>query len=85
MVSSLNGYLLVFLVLGLVLHGTPRNFLQAVTKAVPATAGMLVQFPLYAAMAAILTRADGPRRDDRLRAPRRPLHRASAAAAASPS
>ncbi len=66
-VSSLNGYLLVFLILGLVLHGTPRNFLQAVTKAVPATAGILVQFPLYAAMAAILTKADRPRRHDRLR------------------
>lgn len=58
-ISSLNGYLLVFLMLGLVLHKTPRNFLQAVTKAVPATAGILVQFPLYAAMAAVLTRAIG--------------------------
>lgn len=58
-VSSLNGYLLVFLVLGLVLHGTPRRFLQAVAKAVPSTAGILVQFPLYAAMAAILTKATG--------------------------
>jgi short-chain fatty acids transporter len=58
-VSSLNGYLLVFLVLGLVLHGTPRKFLQAVVKAVPATGGILVQFPLYAAMAAILTKAEG--------------------------
>jgi short-chain fatty acids transporter len=58
-VSSLNGYLLVFLILGLVLHGTPRRFLQAVAKAVPATGGILVQFPLYAAMAAILTKAKG--------------------------
>lgn len=58
-VSSLNGYLLVFLMLGLVLHGTPRKFLQAVNLAVPATAGILVQFPLYAAMAAILTEAEG--------------------------
>lgn len=58
-VSSLNGYLLVFLVLGLVLHGTPRAFLDATSKAVPTTAGVLVQFPLYAAMAAILTRAEG--------------------------
>ncbi|HTW16138.1 MAG TPA: TIGR00366 family protein [Nocardioides sp.] len=57
--SSLNAYLLVFLVLGLVLHGTPRAFLDATAKAVPATAGVLVQFPLYAAMAAILTRAEG--------------------------
>ncbi|WP_378730133.1 short-chain fatty acid transporter [Nocardia brasiliensis] len=58
-VSSLNGYLLIFLILGLVLHGTPRRFLQAVSLAVPATAGILVQFPLYAAMAAILTKAKG--------------------------
>ncbi|WP_072801716.1 short-chain fatty acid transporter [Rhodococcoides yunnanense] len=58
-VSSLNGYLLVFLVLGLVLHGTPRRFLDAVARAVPATAGILVQFPLYASMAAILTKAEG--------------------------
>ncbi|WP_134766204.1 TIGR00366 family protein [Nocardioides sp. 1609] len=58
-VSNLNGYLMVFLVLGLVLHGTPRRFLSAVSKAVPATAGVLVQFPLYAAMAAVLTRAEG--------------------------
>ncbi|MFE9577581.1 short-chain fatty acid transporter [Nocardia sp. NPDC006044] len=58
-VSSLNNYLLVFLILGLVLQGTPRKFLQAVTLAVPATAGILVQFPLYAAMAAILTKAKG--------------------------
>ena len=58
-VSSLNGYLMVFLVLGLVLHGTPRAFLDATAKAVPATAGVLVQFPLYAAMAAVLTRAAG--------------------------
>src|SRR6478609_7229214 len=58
-ISSLNGYLMVFLILGLVLHGTPRGFLNAVTKAVPTTAGVLVQFPLYAAMAAVLTRAEG--------------------------
>lgn len=57
--SSLNGYLFVFLILGLVLHGTPARFLKAVSGAVPATAGILVQFPLYAAMAAILTKAEG--------------------------
>jgi short-chain fatty acids transporter len=57
--SNLYGYLMVFLVLGMVLHKTPRAFLTATTKAVPATAGVLVQFPLYAAMAAVLTRAVG--------------------------
>ncbi|MCW2848647.1 MAG: short-chain fatty acid transporter [Marmoricola sp.] len=58
-ISSLDTYLLVFVVLGLVLHGTPRRFLDAVAKAVPATAGVLVQYPLYAAMAAVLTGATG--------------------------
>lgn len=58
-VSSLNCYLLVSLILGLALHGTPRKFLQAVTLAVPATAGILVQYPLYAAIAAILAKAKG--------------------------
>ncbi len=58
-ISNLNTYLLVFVVLGLVLHGTPRRFLDATTKAVPSTAGVLVQYPLYAAMAAVLTRATG--------------------------
>lgn len=57
--SSLNNYLLVFLILGLVLHGTPRKFLNAVTKAVPTTAAILVQFPLYAAMAGMLSNAPG--------------------------
>jgi short-chain fatty acids transporter len=58
-ISTLNTYLLVFVILGLVLHGTPRAFLDAVSKAVPTTAGVLVQYPLYAAMAAVLTRATG--------------------------
>lgn len=57
--SSLNTYLLVFLILGLVLHGTPKSFLNAVAKAVPATAAILIQFPLYAAMASMLTNAVG--------------------------
>jgi short-chain fatty acids transporter len=57
--SSLDTYLLVFVVLGLVLHGTPRAFLDATSKAVPTTAGVLVQYPLYAAMAAVITRAPG--------------------------
>lgn len=57
--SNLNGYLMVFLVLGLLLHGTPRRFLMAVNKAVPATGGILIQFPLYAAMASMLTKVEG--------------------------
>jgi len=57
--SSLNGYLLVFLVLGLVLHGTPRRFLDAVSKAVPATAGILGGMTLSDHLSTIFTSFGG--------------------------
>jgi short-chain fatty acids transporter len=56
-ISNLNTYNFLFLMLGLLLHGTPKRFLLSVAKAVPATAGVLIQFPLYGAIAAILTMA----------------------------
>lgn len=56
-ISGLNTYNLLFLGLGLLLHWRPRRFLAAVTKAVPATAGVLIQFPFYAGIAAIMTKA----------------------------
>ena len=40
-----------FVMAGLLLHWRPKRFLAAVTKAVPATAGVLIQFPLYGATA----------------------------------
>ena len=45
---DLNTYNLLFLMLGLLLHWRPRSFTRAVSSAVPATAGVLVQFPFYA-------------------------------------
>ncbi len=56
-VSGLNTYNLLFLALGMLLHWRPRRFLGAVTKAVPATSGVLIQFPFYAGVAAIMTKA----------------------------
>ncbi|MEQ1717847.1 MAG: TIGR00366 family protein [Hyphomicrobium sp.] len=56
-VSNLNTYNFFFMTLALLLHWRPRNFLAAVQKAMPATGGILVQFPLYGAIAAILTQA----------------------------
>lgn len=53
---DLNLFNLSFLFLGLVLHGSPRSFLQAVSGAVPATAGILVQYPFYAAIAGLITK-----------------------------
>ncbi len=56
-ISSLNTYNFIFLMLGIALHGTPRNFLNAVSKAVPAISGVLIQFPLYGSIAFIMTSA----------------------------
>lgn len=41
------------------LHWRLRNFLDAVARAVPATTGVLIQFPLYGSISAILTNAHG--------------------------
>ncbi|UMY17786.1 TIGR00366 family protein [Methylobacterium organophilum] len=56
-ISNLNTYNFLFLMLGFVLHWRPKRFLRALGKAVPATSGILIQFPFYAAIAAILTGA----------------------------
>jgi short-chain fatty acids transporter len=56
-ISNLNTYNFLFLMLGLLLHWSPKRFLVAVARSVPATAGVLIQFPLYGAIAAILTTA----------------------------
>src|SRR3954454_11293534 len=44
---DLNNFNVFFLAAGLLLHWRPRSFLRAVTKSVPATAGVLIQFPFY--------------------------------------
>src|SRR3984957_12765414 len=56
-ISNLNTYNFIFIMVGMLLHWRPRRFLAAVGKAVPATAGVLIQFPLYGGIAAILTTA----------------------------
>jgi short-chain fatty acids transporter len=56
-ISNLNTYNFLFIMAGLLLHWRPKRFLAAVAKAVPATTGVLIQFPLYGAIAAILTQA----------------------------
>jgi short-chain fatty acids transporter len=58
-ISNLNTYNFIFLMLGLLLHWRPRSFLDAVARAVPSTTGVLIQFPLYGAIAGILTTAKG--------------------------
>ena len=46
-IANLNTYNLLFLTLGILLHWRPRSFLDSVTRAVPSTSGVLIQFPLY--------------------------------------
>jgi short-chain fatty acids transporter len=45
---DLNTYNLLFITAGLLLHWRPKRFLRAVTEAIPATGGVLIQFPFYA-------------------------------------
>jgi short-chain fatty acids transporter len=45
---DLNTYNLMFITLGLLLHWRPKRFVRAVAEAVPATSGVLIQFPFYA-------------------------------------
>jgi len=58
-IANLNTYNFLFLVAGLLLHWRPRRFLDAVARAVPATTGVLIQFPLYGGIAGMLTGAKG--------------------------
>src|SRR5947207_4447282 len=44
---DLNNFNLFFLAAGLLLHWRPRSFLRAVSKSIPATAGVIIQFPFY--------------------------------------
>jgi short-chain fatty acids transporter len=45
---DLNTYNLMFITAGLLLHWRPRSFIRSVADAVPATGGVLIQFPFYA-------------------------------------
>src|SRR5207245_2515326 len=38
------------------LHWRPRSFLRAVTRAVPATAGVLIQYPFYAGIFGLISK-----------------------------
>jgi short-chain fatty acids transporter len=51
---DLNVYNILFLMIGMLLHWKPRSYLKAAARAVPMTAGVLLQFPLYAGIFGIL-------------------------------
>ena len=51
---DLNVYNFTFLIAGMLLHWTPRAFLRAAAKSIPATGGVLIQFPLYAGIFGVM-------------------------------
>lgn len=53
---DLNTFNFLFLAAGLLLHARPRSFLKAVNDSVPATAGVLIQFPFYAGIFGLVSR-----------------------------
>ena len=55
---DLNNFNLFVLALGMLLHWRPRAFLRAVAGAVPATAGVLVQFPFYAGIFGLISKSE---------------------------
>ncbi|MEB0272526.1 TIGR00366 family protein, partial [Pseudomonas sp. 5B4] len=58
-ISGLNTYNFLFIMTGALLHWRPRSFLDAVSRAVPTTTGVLIQFPLYGSIAALMTTVKG--------------------------
>jgi len=44
-----------FLFLGILLHGTPKQFLDAVMNAVKGASGIIIQFPFYAGLMGLMT------------------------------
>jgi len=45
---DLNTYNLMFITIGLLLHWRPKRFMRAVADCIPATGGVIIQFPFYA-------------------------------------
>jgi short-chain fatty acids transporter len=58
-IANLNTYNFLFLMLGLILCWRPRIFLDAVARGVPSITGVLIQFPLYGGIAALITSVQG--------------------------
>lgn len=45
---DLNTYNLMFIAVGLLLHWRPKRFMRVVAECIPATGGVIIQFPFYA-------------------------------------
>jgi short-chain fatty acids transporter len=53
---DLNTVNLIFLTLGVALHGTPSRLMRAVKDATPGVWGVILQFPFYAGIAALIVK-----------------------------
>jgi short-chain fatty acids transporter len=53
---NLNTINLFFLAVGVLLHGTPARLMRAVKEATPGVWGVILQFPFYAGIAAVITK-----------------------------
>lgn len=58
---DLNAVIMLFMMLGILLHRTPIRYVQSLTKATSSCAGILLQFPFYAGIMGVMTglSADG--------------------------
>lgn len=52
---DLGSVIMLFLFLGVVLHGTPLAYVRAFTKAATGASGIILQFPFYAGIMGIIT------------------------------
>ena len=52
---DLGSVIMLFLFLGVLLHGTPLAYVRAFTKAASGAAGIILQFPFYAGIMGIIT------------------------------
>jgi len=52
---TLNIVNFIFLILGIIFHGTPISYVRAITNAAKGAAGIILQFPFYAGIMAMMT------------------------------
>lgn len=52
---DLNTVIFIFLLLGILLHGTPVKYVKAIGEAASSSAGIILQFPFYAGIMGIMT------------------------------
>lgn len=56
---NLNSVNLIFLILGIIFHGTPIRYVHAVADASAGAAGVILQFPFYAGIQALMVYSGG--------------------------